>query len=96
MPHERVGTLLVDGCEVIGSQHHQPSSDSSWVCVVVGSTQLTSSTWWRFQYLQNTSKMLCVSLEGEPGPCPRLHYCLLTVSSLSLQSLVVFELLNHV
>lgn len=24
MPHELVGTLLVDGCEVTGSQHHQP------------------------------------------------------------------------
>ena len=22
--------------------------------------------------------LLCVSLETEPGPCPRLHYCLLT------------------
>ena len=38
--------------------------------------------------LQKISKMmLCVSLEGEPGPCPRLHYCSLAVLPLSLHSL---------
>ena len=32
----------------------------------------TFSTWWEFQYLQNSSKVsLCVSLEGEPGPWPK-------------------------
>jgi len=36
------------------------------------SIQLTSPTWWRFQYLQNTSKIpLCVLPDGEPGPCPK-------------------------
>ena len=30
----------------------------------------TSPTWRGFQYLQNSSKILCVSTDGEPGPCP--------------------------
>ena len=30
----------------------------------------TSPTWRGFQYLQNSSKILCVSNDGEPGPCP--------------------------
>ena len=55
------------------SQHHRPSgSNRSGVYVLVGSTQLTSPTWWGLQCLQNSSKvLLCVSLEGEPGPCPK-------------------------
>ena len=47
---------LFDG-EIISSQHHQPSgSNLSGVYVLVGSRHLTFSTWWRFQYLQNSSK----------------------------------------
>ena len=48
--------LWLFGAEVIGSQHHQPLGPKSRVNVFVGSIQLTSSTWWRFQYLQNISK----------------------------------------
>ena len=45
------------GDEVIESQHRQPSSCNwSEVYKFVGSIQLTSSTWWIFQYLQNSSK----------------------------------------
>ena len=45
------------GGEVIGSQHHQPSSSNhSGIQALVSSIQLTSSTWWGFQYLQNSSK----------------------------------------
>ena len=47
---------LVDG-EVIWSQHHQPStSNPSGVYMLVGCTQLTSSTWWGLYHLQNSSK----------------------------------------
>ena len=45
------------GGEVIESQHHQPSgSNKSGVSVLVGSIQLTSSTWWGFHHLLNSSK----------------------------------------
>ena len=45
------------GGEVMESQHQQPSgSNRSGVYVLVGSRQLTSSTWCGFQYLQNSSK----------------------------------------
>ena len=55
------------GGEVIGSQHHQPSSsDSSRFYIVVGSIQLTSSTWWRFQYLQNSSKDMAQNIIYNP------------------------------
>ena len=38
--------------------------------------------------LQKNSKiLLCISLEAEPGPAPRWHYCFLTVSSWSLHPL---------
>ena len=59
------------GNEAIESQHHQ-ASGSNWsgVHLLVGSIKLTSSTWWRFQDLQNSSKdtwvrMLSVDLEKE-------------------------------
>ena len=52
-----VDILLLVGGEVIRNQHHQPSgSNRSGVYVLVGSIQFTSSTWWEFQYLQNSSK----------------------------------------
>ena len=55
---------MVSG-EVITSQHHQPSdSHQSGVYVLMGSIQLTSPTWWGFQYLQNSSKdMTILSIE---------------------------------
>ena len=44
------------GGEVPGSQHHQPSgSNRPVVSVLVDSIQLTSSTWWGLQCLQNSS-----------------------------------------
>ena len=43
--------------EAIRNQHYQPSgSNQSRVYEIVGNTWLTSLTWWRFQYLQNSSK----------------------------------------
>ena len=72
------------GGEVGGSEHYQPFG-SSWsgVYVLVGSIQLTSPTWWGIQALQNSSKiLLCVSLEGEPEPCPKAALLFLDYSSL--------------
>ena len=64
------------GSEVIRSQHHQPST--FWfllVCgyVLAGSMPLTSSTWWRLQYLQNSLKNMasditCSPWDGTKGP----------------------------
>ena len=61
------------GGEVSGSQHHQPSgSNQSGVYVLMDSISLTFPTWWGFQYLQNSSKILLgISLEGEPGMFPK-------------------------
>ena len=60
------------GGEANGSQHHQPTgSKGSGVYRLVGSIPLIFPSCWGFQYLQDSSKvLLCVSLEGEPGPCP--------------------------
>lgn len=45
-----------DGGEGVRSQQRQLSASSrSGVCVLVGSTELTSSTWWGFQCLQGSS-----------------------------------------
>ena len=39
--------------------------------MLVCSMQLNFPIWWGYQYLWNSSKLfLCISLEGEPGPCP--------------------------
>ena len=47
------------GYKVTGSQHHQPSDyNQSAVYVLVGSIQITSSTWRGFQSLQNSTKDL--------------------------------------
>ena len=55
------------GGEVIKSQHHQPSaSNRSGVYVLVGSIQLTSSTWWGFPYLQNSSKDMAQNIIYSP------------------------------
>ena len=58
------------GNEVSGSRHHPPSpSSQSGVYVLVARIQFPSPTWWRFQHLQNSSKIfLCVSLEWEGFP----------------------------
>ena len=91
--------LWLVGGEVSRGQHHQPSgSNWSGVYVLVGSIQLTSPTWWEFQYLQNSSKILfCISLEGEPGPCPKavllfLDYSSLVSASSPFPNLELFEL----
>ena len=50
-----------------GSQHHQPSgSKPAETFLLVGSTQLTSSTWWGFQYLQNSSKDMAQNMSYSP------------------------------
>ena len=72
------------GGEGRGSQDYQPSG-YNWpdVFVLVGSMKLTSPTWWEFQYLQDSSKILfCVSLEAESGPCPKAALLFLDCSSL--------------
>ena len=71
-PDQLLDILLIGG-EASGSQHHQ-SSISNWsgVCVLVGSMQLTSPTWWGFQNLQNNSRiLLSVPLKEDPRPYPR-------------------------
>ena len=51
------------GCEVIRSPHHQPSgSNLSGVSVLVGGMQLTFSSWWGFQNLQNSSMDLAQNI----------------------------------
>ena len=61
------------GGEANGSQHHQPTgSKGSGVYRLVGSIPLIFPSCWGFQYLQDSSKvLLSVSLEREPGPCPK-------------------------
>ena len=84
------------GGEVNGSQQPQPfGSNRSGIYVLVGSTQLTSPTWWGFQDLQNSSKiLLCISVDGEPGPCPKAALLfLLTVPLLSLHP--ISSLINN-
>ena len=45
------------GTEVTRNQHHPPSGSNLFgVYVLVVNIELTSSTWWRFQYLQNSPK----------------------------------------
>ena len=54
------------GGDSSGSQHHQPSgSNQSEVYLLVGSRQLTSSTW-RLQYLQNSSEDLAQNIIYSP------------------------------
>ena len=62
------------GDEVIKSQHHQPPGSSrSGAYVLVASRQLTSSIWWGFRSLQNSSKDLAQNIisslwGGTKGP----------------------------
>ena len=69
MVNSRTFFCLV-GNEVSGGRHHPPSaSNQSGVYVLVVSIQFPSPTCWRFQHLQNSSKIfLCVSLEWEGFP----------------------------
>ena len=76
-----VDILLMGGGEVNRCQYHEPSGYSwSGVHMLVGS--IPSLTWRGFQYLQSSSEiLLCVSIDGEPGPCPKAALLfLLTVS----------------
>ena len=51
----------------VGSQHHQPSGfNRSVVSVLVGCRQLTSSTWWGFEYLQKSSKDVAWNIIHSP------------------------------
>ena len=52
--------------EVTGSQHQHSGSNKSGFYMLVGSTQLTSSTWWRFQGLQNSSKDMAQNIIYSP------------------------------
>ena len=80
--------LSIDGGAVSGSQHRQPSdANLSGMSVLVGSIPLTSLTWCGLQCLHNSSEILCGSLEGEPGPCPKLRCDFLAVPPLFLQLL---------
>ena len=73
------------GGEVIGSQHHQPlSSNKSGVCVLAGSIQLTSPTWWGFSNCKTTQRYRFVyPVREDQDLAPRLHYCFLIVLPLS-------------
>ena len=71
--------LLVHG-EVIRSQHHQLSGfNYLGSALLISSLQLPSPTWWGFHCLQNSS-LLCISLEGEPGACPKAAFSLVIPS----------------
>ena len=86
---------LVDG-DIIWNQPHQPSgSNKSGIYLLVNRRQLASPTWGGLQYLQISSKILfCVSLEGEPGPCPKASLLfLLTAPPLSPHPL--FSLISN-
>ena len=55
------------GGEAIRSQHHQSyGSNRSGVYMLVGSIQLTSSTWWGFQYLKNSSEDMTQNISYSP------------------------------
>ena len=52
-----INILLMVSGEIIRNQHYQPSgSNWSGVYLLVASMWLTSWTWWKFLYLQNSSK----------------------------------------
>ena len=86
--------ILLIGCgEVSGNQRHQPSgSNRSGVYLLVGSIQLTSSTWWEFQFCRRAQRYCYVyPLRRNLHPAQRLHYCFLTVPLMSpppLRSLI--------
>ena len=70
--------------------------------VLVGSMQLTSSTWWRFRYLQNSSKdmaqnIICSPWRGTKGPwlclMAKLLFCLTDFFSFCIFSVLWLHLL---
>ena len=67
------------GGEVMGSHHHRPSgSNRSGIFVLVGSIQLISSTWWRLQYLPNSTKDMAQNNIDSPwGGNKGLWLCLM-------------------
>ena len=70
---------------ISGHQHHQPSgSNQPGVYMLVPSIELTSSTWWGFQCLQNSLKILLWVLMRNQEPAPRLNYLFLLTVCLSL------------
>ena len=81
--------------EVIGNQQYQPSGSNSFgVYVLVGSIQLNSSTWWEFQYLQNSSKDMTQNIIYSPWLCLMakvILFCLAWLFSF-LTSLIKFIL----
>ena len=94
--------------EVTRSQHHQPSGSSrSGGYMPVGNTQLNSSTWWGFQYPENSSENMAQNIiyspwRGTKGPwlclmAKLLYFVLLDCFSFFqhfLTSLVKFTLWN--
>ena len=67
-----MGVLTGEGVSVSALWFHPV-----WVYGLVGSELLTAPAWRGFRYLQDSSQALCVSLEGEPGPCPEAALSLL-------------------
>ena len=54
-----------------GSQYHQPSGLTGLESTSLWAAYHDFSHTWAFQNLQNSSKiLLCVSIDGETGPCP--------------------------
>ena len=79
------------GGEINRSKHHQHSG-SNWssVYMLMGSIPSLIINFSRlegFQNLQNSTKIWSVSLDGELGPSPSLHYDFLVAPSLSLHPL---------
>ena len=81
-----VDTLLIGWWEVSRSQNHEPSGSSgSGAYVLVGTIRFTSPTWWGFQDLQSSLKiLLCVPLEEKPGSRPKAVLSLLLIVHPSL------------
>ena len=73
------------GGEVSGSLCHQPSgSKQSSVCVLVGSIPSLTVNFSHMVGVSVSAKQLkdtlCVSLEGEPGPCPKAALLFLLIA----------------
>ena len=80
--------LLVGG-EVVRSHHLPSGSNWSGVYMLVGIIQLTSSTWWRFQYLQNISKDMAQRIIYSSARGTKVSWLSL-VTKLLLFCLIVF------
>ena len=76
LPGEEVGSLIAlkeQGVVtswtffgLVGSQHHQPLVSTGLWSLLVGCRQLTSSTWWGFEYLQESSKDVARNIIHSP------------------------------